>query len=161
MPLNHVVLKSIHNTESPHTNAILLREVGSERIFPFAVSACEGQQLIMKICGPFPTEPMPYDYFRQLLELADLEVKAVAITGEADGAFIAKVVTKRRKLITTPADIVEIDCRPSDAVLLATYIACPIFVADTLLDKYGKTEAEIIRPLDPYHDFWQNFIDLE
>jgi len=161
MPLNKVVLRSIHYTTDPHTFGILLREVGSQRFFSFAAGQCEGNQLIMKICGPYPTEIMPYDYFKQLLELADLKVKYVAITAEMGNAFIAKVVAERRRLFAVSEEIVEIDCRPSDAVLLATYIACPIFVADDLLAKYGKPEAELVRPFDPYHDFWQNFIDLD
>ena len=161
MPLNQVVLKSIHYTSSPDTFGILLQEAGSQRFFSFWAGACEGNQLIMKICGPSPTELMPYDYFKQLLELADLRVKHVAITAEIDNIFIARVIAERHKLFVKPEDIVEIDCRPSDAVLLATYIGCPIFVADDLLAKYGKPESEIVRPFDPYRDFWQNFIDLE
>lgn len=160
MPLSKVVLRSINATHRTNVFGLVMREAGTERFFVTGSGFCEANQLIMKICGPFPTEPLPYDYFTQLLALTDLKVQYVAITAEVDKVFIAKVVAERRKLFAVE-ELVEIECRPSDAVLLSVYTGCPIFVVDDLLAKYGKPEHELMVPFDPYHDFWQNFIDVD
>ena len=53
-----------------------------------------------------------------------------------EGTFYANLYLERGK------DKVRVDCRPSDAIALATATGTPIFVEEHVLDQVGSTEDE-------------------
>jgi len=81
--------------------------------------------------------PLTHELMTQLLELFNLSLDVVNITGLTGGVFTAELV------VSGPAGQRTLDCRPSDAIALALRqrIAVPIMAAPEVLDRAAAAAA--------------------
>jgi bifunctional DNase/RNase len=73
---------------------------------------------------------------QRLLAVVGATVDRVEVTRIEEGTFYAELG------ITTPSGHVTIDCRPSDAIALASRVGAPLFVAEAVLADAGIPEDE-------------------
>jgi bifunctional DNase/RNase len=71
--------------------------------------------------------PLTHDFLLRVVEALDADVDRVLIDDEQNGTFYAKAY------FDLEDEIVEVDCRPSDAMALAIRAQAPIFVSSGLL----------------------------
>jgi bifunctional DNase/RNase len=158
-----LVLDSVRRSMEHENHFILmLKQEDSERYLPLWVGPYEADMILAKLTVRKVKQPATYDYFRRFLLNSDLDPRYVYIHSVLNDIYYAMVVAARRKLLAEQA--VEIDCRPSDGILLALYFSLPIYASPELMNKHSipkPEEAPSPIPFDPYHDFWQNFIDLD
>ena len=127
---------------------VRLKERTGDRVLEFGIGPAEAQAIAVALHGrPLP-RPMTHDLIGNLLQtLDDVSVLRLIITkwerelpaelarqladGEAvrlggTGTFYAKLVLRHRERL------INLDCRPSDGIAVATRLGVPIVVADEL-----------------------------
>lgn len=76
--------------------------------------------------------PNTHDILKEMLESFDIEVLMMKITKMEDSTYYARLILKKGN------SVLDLDCRPSDAVALAVRTNSPIYVNDSLLEMFGE-----------------------
>lgn len=105
--------------------AVLLWEE-RRRFLPIWLSPIGGAQLLGRIGEWEPTRPDAHNLLVDIIEQSTSGVSAIELTGYYNGVFMAQV---------TMEDGAEIDCRPTDALILALMLDLPIEVEEDVLNQ--------------------------
>ena len=124
MELTRVIVSEMNDQQ-----AIYLTEVDGDRQFPILIGEFEAQIINRRLLEEPPFRPLTHDLLRLVIEGLDGRPKEVVITEMKDHTYYAVLRIERGD------QILEIDCRPSDAVALSVHYspALPIFVSDEVL----------------------------
>jgi bifunctional DNase/RNase len=141
------------------------KDAAGARYLILVIGAFESSSLHRKLNGLYPNHVLSYDYFWQLMRISNVRIERVFIHTFLDNTFYAQVIGQRVALFGQ--EEVKIDCRPSDATLVALHFSVPIYASKQVMDAFAvpiaqyEADAAERASFDPYHDFWQNFIDLD
>lgn len=114
---------------------IVLRErEGQKRSFMVHIGLFEALAINRQIHGEEMPRPLTHDLMMTILSFLGGRLLRVAISdlledAEGNGTFYGFLVVER------DGGEVVIDCRPSDAIALATRANCPIFVSREVIEK--------------------------
>ncbi len=107
------------------------------RVVPIAIGQFEGQALVMALRKiPLP-RPLPHNLLVALLEKMNAAVRRLVIHTLRDDVFHACL------LIETSEATFELDCRPSDGMILATLSGTPLFMTPEVMEEAGR-DLEVI-----------------
>jgi bifunctional DNase/RNase len=119
---------------------LLLKATDEDRVLPIQVGPFEAMSIAMGVSGVAAPRPMPYDLLANVITRLGGSLERVVIHDVRDGAFIGQLE------IGTRNGIIEVDCRPSDAVALAVRTESPIFVTEDVMNQaatpLGGVESE-------------------
>ncbi len=127
------ILLMTDSVSSPQV--IVLREKeGAGRSFMVHIGLFEALAINRQVHGEAMPRPLTHDLLMTLLSALGGSLLRVAISDlmedeEGNGTFYGFLVIKR------DSGEVVIDCRPSDAIAMATRANCPIFVSREVIDK--------------------------
>lgn len=124
--------------------------LGNEKkVFVIYVDILMGEQIRLALKGESQSRPLTFDFIRYILHGFDISIKTIVIYNAKNGVFFSKVVFLQKGTIDK---YVEMDIRPSDAILLSFSSGKPIFVdedlfknlpdASELLNNFNKLNAE-------------------
>ena len=118
---------------------VLLDGDMDERSLPIFIGAAEAQSIAKFINDVKIARPLTHDLLKNLLDFMECRLLRVEIIDVRDGTFYAQLVMDKDDAI------VEMDCRPSDAIALSIRCGAPIYVAKSVMDKAGHafTEEEL------------------
>ncbi len=119
-----------------HAGGGVLLEAASKSFLIF-IGPVEMRALVLAATGEQPPRPLSHNLLDRLLRHCRIEVRSVVIDALVDDTFHAKLTLRQG------SREVEIDCRPSDALVLATLHGAEIFVARTVLDQVEDGEEMI------------------
>jgi len=113
---------------------VVLREEDGPRAFPIHIGPPEWMAIHRPVHGQAMARPMTHDLLMACLEALgtrpeEVRVRGLSADGEGGGVFLGSLVLRRGD------EMVEIDCRPSDALAVAVRCGCPIQVARPLLEQ--------------------------
>lgn len=131
-----VTVADVVHQPGPGHYVVLLLEDGGRRLLPIWIGDFEGHVIAMRLLGHATPRPLTYAFTANLLHAAGAVLEEVRVESIREFTFYA--VAKLR----TGDRTVEVDARPSDAIALALYKGCPIYVADEVMDKAGETVPE-------------------
>jgi bifunctional DNase/RNase len=128
MELSRVIVSEINDQQ-----AIYLKECNGTRMFPILIGPFEAQIINRRLLEEAPFRPLTHDLLKQVIEQLGGIAEEVVITDMREHTYYA--VLKVR----VGSKLLEIDCRPSDAVALAVHFRppLPISVAEHVLDSVG------------------------
>lgn len=106
---------------------ILLRERGGMRILPIVIGSSEALAIDRRLKGLSPPRPHTHELLTAVISGLNAELEKIVITDLRDGTFFAKLVLRQQ------GEIVEIDCRPSDAIALGVGCDTPLYVEEQVL----------------------------
>jgi bifunctional DNase/RNase len=114
----------------PITNMpiIILRDKDGQRVLPIWVGIFEANAIALQMENVSTPRPMTHDLLRNVIEDLKGLVTKIVISDLKDNTFYALIY------VETPADVVAIDARPSDAIALALRAQAPIYVEETVID---------------------------
>ena len=118
--------------------SLTLKESDGERIIEIVVGIPEGTSILSHVHNETPPRPMTHDLMKSILDESDLCLSRVVITELIDGTYYAQLRFGQHDSETV------IDCRPSDAVALATRAGVPIFCNQDLLTCQQIKEETIV-----------------
>jgi bifunctional DNase/RNase len=120
-------LKRIIISEVIDHQQIWLKEVDGERVFPIVIGIFEATSIDRRVKKINAPRPLTHDLIASVVENLGAEVQDIYINELRDHTYYAKL------RIRQSGELVEIDCRPSDAIAIAVTASVPIYVAEDVL----------------------------
>lgn len=108
--------------------ALILEEVEGNRRLPIIIGSAEAQSIAIVLEDMKPTRPLTHDIFQTVTQHFNLDLTEVVIYNFLDGVFYGRTV------FTDGNEVLETDCRPSDAISLAIRFNCPIYTHEFILN---------------------------
>ncbi|MFM7564449.1 MAG: bifunctional nuclease family protein [Planctomycetota bacterium] len=126
MKLAKIIISEINENQ-----VVFLREVDGTRQFPILIGIYEATSIDRRV-KDFPRiRPLTHDLIVNTIEALGGELDSVIISELKQQTYFAKLRIRHN------GELVEIDCRPSDAIAIA--VTCsphlPIFVAEEVIDE--------------------------
>src|SRR5438094_7319877 len=122
MALKRIIINDVHDQQ-----VIMLREVEGERSFPIVIGIFEATSIDRRVKGIHSPRPLTHDLITAAVEQLGGEIQDIVISDLQDHTYFAKLRVRK------DGELVEIDCRPSDAIALAVTAKVPIYVAEDVL----------------------------
>jgi len=136
-----VVIESIRISLVSQHRIVLLKELDNDRQLPIWIGPCEADAITIELQDVKVARPVTHDLLKSVIEEMNGRVSHVLIRALQDGVFHASLFIDR------DGDLMEVDCRSSDAIALAVRVKVPIFVNDDVMDQAGVLpEADIQQP---------------
>jgi uncharacterized protein len=125
----HMELKRIIISEIHEQQVIMLREVDGERSFSIMIGIFEATSIDRRVKHLPSPRPLTHDLVANVIENMGGELRDVYISELRDHTYYAKL------RIRLNGEMVEVDCRPSDAIALAVTASVPVYVAEDVLEE--------------------------
>jgi len=122
MELRRIIINEVDDQQ-----VIVLREVDGERSFPIVIGLFEAPSIDRRVRGIATPRPLTHDLIVSAVELLGAEVRDVVINDLKDQTYFAKL------RLAKDGELIEIDCRPSDAVAVAVTAKVPLYVSEDVL----------------------------
>ena len=129
MELKRIIISEIHEQQ-----VILLREVDGERSFSIMIGIFEATSIDRRVKNIIPPRPLTHDLIVAAVEQLGGDVQDIVISDLQDHTYFAKLRVRRE------GELIEIDCRPSDAIAVAVTAKVPIWVAEDVLAETADEE---------------------
>jgi uncharacterized protein len=120
-------LRRIIISEVDEHQVIVLKEVEGERSFPIVIGIFEATSIDRRVRGMQSPRPLTHDLIASVIDQLGGEVQDVVISDLEEHTYFAKLRVRRE------GELVEIDCRPSDAIAVAVTAKVPIYVSEQVL----------------------------
>ena len=126
MQLTRVIVSEINDQQ-----AIYLKEVDGVRTFPILIGEFEANVINRRLLEEPPHRPLTHDLLRMVIHALGGEPLEVVVTEIKDHTYFAVLKLQQKD------QMIEVDCRPSDAIALSAHYdpPLPIFVAEEVLDE--------------------------
>ena len=122
MELRRIIISEVEDHQ-----VIILREVDGERSFPIVIGIFEATSIDRRVKGMPAPRPLTHDLVVAAVEQLGGEIQDIVISDLKEHTYYAKLRVRQE------GEMVEIDCRPSDAIALAVTAKVPIFVNEDVL----------------------------
>ena len=132
-----VVSEIVHD---PKLNVaiVALTTVRKDLVVPIIVGMAEGSAIAQRVQKlPPPPRPMTHDLLKRVMGRLGGRLDRAVVTRLHRDVFYAELVVRRG------AELLRIDCRPSDAIALALRAGAPIYCNQAVLDQAG------VKPNEP------------
>jgi bifunctional DNase/RNase len=127
----HAEIWTIAQTEEG--NVVLLRPKNKNLAVPVFIGQLEIQSILIGMEGLSLPRPLTHDLILNLIQSQNLVLDRVEITEIKGNTFHAQLIISGGKLAVP---LIQ-DCRPSDALGLATRCKCPILVSSDIIKQTG------------------------
>ena len=124
MELKRIIISEVHEQQ-----IIVLREVDGERSFPIVIGIFEATSIDRRVKNIVPPRPLTHDLIVAVIDQLGGDLQDIVISDLQDHTYFAKLRVRK------DGELVEIDCRPSDAIALAVTAKVPIYVAEDVLSE--------------------------
>lgn len=126
MPIQ-LELKRIIINEADEDQVIVLSEVDGERSLPIVIGLFEATSIDRRVKQMIAPRPLTHDLIVAGIEQLGGEIRDVLISDLREHTYFAKLRVRQA------GELVELDCRPSDAVAVAVIAKVPIYVNEGVL----------------------------
>ena len=110
---------------------VFLVDKEGKKALPIWIGLLEANAIDKELRNNASPRPMTHDLLYSILVQAHLKVKEVRIVGLKDNTYYATLFLRLNK------GVVEVDARPSDAIVIALKSKTPIYVSTKILDEQG------------------------
>ena len=128
MELKRIIISEIHEQQ-----VIALREVDGDpearRSFPIVIGIFEATSIDRRVKGIPNPRPLTHDLVANVISELGGEIQDVYISDLKEHTYFAKLRVRQQ------GELIEVDCRPSDAIALAVTAKVPIYVAEDVLEE--------------------------
>src|SRR6516225_10690667 len=122
MELKRIIISEIHDQQ-----VIMLKEVEGERSFPIVIGIFEATSIDRRVKNMPSPRPLTHDLLANVIEHLGGELQDIYISELREHTYFAKLRVRQE------GELIEVDCRPSDAIALAVTAKVPIYVAEDVL----------------------------
>jgi bifunctional DNase/RNase len=129
MELKRIIINEIHDQQY-----ILLHEVDGERAFPIVIGMFEAISIDNRVKGRQWPRPMTHDLICNVIEFLGGDLQDIYINELREHTYFAKLRVRKE------GELVEVDCRPSDAIAVAVTAKVPIYVAEDVLEEASEEQ---------------------
>ncbi|HEV3385344.1 MAG TPA: bifunctional nuclease family protein [Gemmata sp.] len=126
MPVQMELRRIIINEIDEH-QVIILKEVEGDRSFPIVIGMYEAATIDRRVRGVTTPRPLTHDLIVSAVDQMGGEIQDIVISELQEHTYFAKLRIRQE------GELLEVDCRPSDAVALAVTARVPIYVNEEVL----------------------------
>ena len=126
MPIQ-MELRRIIISEVDEHQVIVLREVDGERSFPIVIGLFEATSIDRRVKGMIAPRPLTHDLIAGVVEQMGGELQDIVISDLKEHTYFAKLRVRHE------GELIEVDCRPWDAIAVAVTAKVPIYVSEEVL----------------------------
>jgi bifunctional DNase/RNase len=120
-------LRRIIISEVDEHQVIVLREVDGERSFPIVIGLFEATSIDRRVKGMIAPRPLTHDLIAGVVEQMGGDIQDIVISDLKEHTYFAKLRVRHE------GELIEVDCRPSDAIAVAVTAKVPIYVSEEVL----------------------------
>lgn len=120
-------LRRIIISEVDEHQVIVLKEVEGDRSFPIVIGIFEATTIDRRVKGIQSPRPLTHDLIAAVVSQLGGEIQDIVISDLEDHTYYARL------RIQSGGELIEVDCRPSDAIALAVAAKVPIYVSEQVL----------------------------
>lgn len=136
-------VSDIRNAQSPsEAFALVLTERQGDRVLPIVIGMNEARAIVLEMSKMKPKRPTSHDLFLQLSDACNIVAENVEIHKFEEGIFYANINMRREN-----GELLIIDSRTSDAVVLALKWHIPIYIHEDILDNYLSDNIDEVKNL--------------
>lgn len=136
-------VSDIRNAQSPsEAFALVLTERQGDRVLPIVIGMNEARAIVLEMSKMKPKRPTSHDLFLQLSDACNIVAENVEIHKFEEGIFYANINMRREN-----GELLVIDSRTSDAVVLALKWHIPIYIHEDVLDNYLSDNIDEVKNL--------------
>lgn len=122
MELKRIIINEVHDQQ-----VVMLREVEGERSFPIVIGIFEATSIDRRVKNMPSPRPLTHDLVASVIDNMGGELQDIYISELREHTYYAKLRIRK------DGELIEVDCRPSDAIALAVTARVPIYVAEDVL----------------------------
>jgi bifunctional DNase/RNase len=130
-PFIEMEVKGVRLEPIGHNPVVLLTDKEGKKALPIWIGLLEGNAIDKELKNITSPRPMTHDLLHSILTQVHVKVKEVKIVDLKDHTYFATLFLKLNK------GVIEVDARPSDAIILALKSKIPILVSTKILDEQG------------------------
>jgi len=127
MELSRIIISELSDQQ-----VIYLKEVDGDRSFPIVIGIWEATSIDRRVKGHKTPRPMTHDLLASVIEHLGGEIQDIIVSELRDHTYYALLRIRQN------GELIEVDCRPSDAIALAAGLGVPIYVAEEVLDEVAS-----------------------
>lgn len=127
MELHKIIIQELQEHQ-----IIYLKEVDGQRNFPIVIGPHEAVAINRRLRGEVPPRPQTHDLLATVIEKMGGSIERIEINDLSDHTFYALIHIRQ------DGQVLQIDCRPSDAIAIGVATMVPIFVAEHVLEKVSS-----------------------
>jgi len=132
-------LREIQIVDDPTRHQIVvLAEKEGTRAFPIYIGLFEASAMDLAVHGQKAPRPMTHDLIYNVLDGVGAELLEVHVDELRNETFYGKLVVRKEN-----GEVVLIDTRPSDALVLAAKRGLPIYVEEDVLNEVSRDGEEL------------------
>jgi bifunctional DNase/RNase len=131
LPYIEMEVKGVRVDAIGHSPVVLLADKEGTKVLPIWIGLLEATAIEKELKNITSPRPMTHDLLHSILNQVQVKVKEVKIVELKDQTYYATLFLKLSK------GVIEVDARPSDAIVLALKSKIPIFVSAKILDEQG------------------------
>ncbi len=124
MELRRIIINEVNDQQ-----IVQLREVEGGRSFPIVIGLFEASSIDRRIKGVKIQRPMTHDLILAVIDELGGDLQDIFIHELKEHTYYAKLRIRK------DGEIVQIDCRPSDAIAVAVTAKVPIYVAEDVIEE--------------------------
>src|SRR5205809_4773420 len=122
MELKRIIISEVHDQQ-----VIMLKEMEGDRSFPIVIGIFEATSIDRRVKGMPSPRPLTHDLVAAIIDQMGGDLQDIYISELRDHTYFAKLRIRK------DGELIEVDCRPSDAIALAVTAKVPIFVNEQVL----------------------------
>lgn len=130
-PFIEMEVKGVRIDAIGQSPVVILVDKEGAKALPIWIGLLEANAIDKELKNTTSTRPLTHDLLHSILTQAQVEVKEVRIVDVKDNTYYAILFLKMKK------GVIEVDARPSDAIILALKSKTPIYVSTKILDEQG------------------------
>jgi uncharacterized protein len=135
MPIQMELRRIIISELDPH-QIVILKEVEGERNFPIVIGVFEATSIDRRVKGEQSPRPLTHDLIIAVVEQMGGEIQDIVISDLQEHTYFAKLRVRK------DGELIEVDCRPSDAIAVAVASRVPIYVNEDVLGEALEEDEE-------------------
>src|SRR5437870_7438442 len=129
MELKRIIINEVNDQQ-----VVMLRESEGERSFPIVIGIFEATSIDRRVKGLPSPRPLTHDLVANVIDQMGGELQDIYISELKEHTYFAKLRIRK------DGELVEVDCRPSDAIALAVTAKVPIYVAEDVLEEASEEQ---------------------
>ena len=122
MELRRIIISEVEDHQ-----VIILKELDGDRSFPIVIGLFEATSIDRRVKGMQAPRPLTHDLITAVVEQMGGEIQDIVISDLKEHTYFAKLRVRK------DGELIEVDCRPSDAIALAVTARVPIYVSEDVL----------------------------
>jgi hypothetical protein len=135
-PFVEMEVKGVRLDTIGQSPVVILADKEGKKALPIWIGLLEANAIDKELKNITSPRPMTHDLLHSILDQVQVKVREVRIVDLKDNTYYARL------FLTLDKKVIEVDARPSDAIILALKSKTPIFVLATILDAQGVTLAK-------------------